>query len=341
MLPIPGRDPLVVEVARAQQSAILAREESVLRGMAERWLRVEQALAAEMTATAAEIAALEASGQPVSAALIRMNERYTRLVYQAHAELSRYVQYAGGQVSAYQAALAAQGVADAAEAIKAVFDGAGIVGAQWDRLPVEAVNMMIGMAGDGTPLEQYLRSIYASSTDGMTQALINGIAQGLNPVETARLMRDGFGMGLNQALNTARTESLRAYRMASLEQYRHSGVVQGWKRVAKHDERTCAGCLFSEGEVYPVAQHFQEHNNGRCTLIPWVTGMEEPSWQTGQAWFQTQDQGTQMSILGSGRYAAWQNGTPLGEMVKRRNDPVWGESFVPTPVAELAIVETP
>jgi len=309
-----------------------------MRSMAEEWVRMELALEAEMMALVAEIEQARLAGKVVDAAAIRQYERYTRLVYQAHGELANYIQYADGTISAYQGELAGQGAAHAAEAIRAVYSQAGVIGEHFDILPVDALKAMIGLAGDGTPLDQYLRRIYGDATDGMMQALIDGIARGLNPVEVARMMRDGFGVGMSHALNTARTESLRAYRAASLEQYRSSGVVMGWKRLAAHDQRTCAGCLFTEGEFYASEEDFQEHNQGRCTAVPVVKGIDEPTWLSGQDWFLRQSDDVQASILGQARFEAWKGGADLDEMVTRVSDPVWGASFVPTPVERLSVI---
>lgn len=337
MLPFsPRPDPLVVQVMRDQKAAVLAQEDAMMRGMANRWLRIEQNLNSEMSAVAGEIQSALKAGQLPDAALVRQNERYGRLVYQVHAELSNYIRYADTTITDRQVDLTGQGIGHAADAIRAVYSQAGMVGEFFDILPVEAVNAMIGLAGDGTPLDRYLRRIYGDATDGLTNALIDGLARGLNPIETARLMRDGFGMGLTHALNTARTETLRAYRFASLEQYRSSGVVSGFKRLAAHDARTCAGCLFTEGQFYESQADFDEHNQGRCTAVPVVKGVDEPTWLSGRDWFLIQPESVQADILGAGRFEAWQKGVSLDAMVTKRNDPVWGGAFVPTPVEKLA-----
>jgi SPP1 gp7 family putative phage head morphogenesis protein len=328
-------DPLVVQVMRDHKAAILAQEESILRAMSGRWVRMEQALEAQMIALAAEIQQALKAGQIPSAALVRQYERYNNLVYQAHAEMKKYIDYANGTISRYQETSIEQGISNATDAIRAVYQDSGMIGSYFDILPKDALQTMIGLAGDGTPLDQYLRRIYGDATDGLTQALIDGLAQGLSPIKIAEDMRDGFGMGLNHALNTARTESSRAYSHSSLEQYRNSGVVNGWKRLAKHDGNTCAGCLFSEGERFDNESEFEEHNQGRCMVVPCVEGIDDPSWTGGQDWFAMQDEETQADILGQGRFEAWQNGASLDNMVKHVVDPVWGGAFVPTPVEEL------
>jgi SPP1 gp7 family putative phage head morphogenesis protein len=328
-------DPLVVQIMRAHKADILAQEEDIMRNLSSRWVRMENSLEAQMTALAAEIQESLKSGQVPSAALIRQHERYARFVYQAHGEMKNFIEYAGENISKYQEISIELGITNASDAIRAVYQQAGMIGSYFDILPKGALETLIGLAGDGTPLSQYLRRIYGDATDGLLQALIDGLAQGMNPAKIAEMMRDGFGMGLNHALNTARTESLRAYSHASLEQYRNSGVVNGWKRLARHDGNTCAGCLFSEGERFDNEAEFEEHNQGRCMAVPCVEGIDDPIWTSGKDWFEAQDEETQRSILGQGRYDAWQNGASLDDMVTRVSDPVWGGAFVPTPVEQL------
>lgn len=328
-------DPLVVQVLREHKAQLLAQEENTMRAMADRWVRMEETLESQMIALAAEIAQAQETGTVVDAALLRRYDRYSKLVYQAHAEMNRFIKFADGTINQSQENLVGLGIDHAAEAIRSVYSEAGVIGARFDILPRNALQALVGLAGDGTPLDQYLRRIYGDATDGLTQALIDGLAKGLNPVEIARQMRDGFGMGLNHALNTARTETLRAYREASREQYRSSGVVSGWKRLALHDGRACAGCLFTEGEFYENEVAFQEHNQGRCMLVPAVEGIEVPTWVSGKDWFLQQSDEVQASILGQGRFEAWKGGASLEKMVTRVYDPVWGASFIPTPVGNL------
>lgn len=330
-------DPLVVQVLRQHKAEILIQEESVMREMAKRWARMEASLEAQMIAVAAEIQKTMAAGQMVDVALLYKYERYSKLVYQAQLEMNVYIKFADVTIGQSQERLVGLGIDHAVEAIRSVYSQAGVIGVGFNILPKSALEMMIGLAGNGSPLFQYLQNIYGDSVVGLTQALIDGLAEGLDPFDIAKNMRDGFGMGLNSAINTARTETLRAYRAASLDQYRSSGVVSGWKRLAAHDDRTCAGCLFTEGEFYLNEEDFQEHNQGRCSAVPVVMGVDEPTWTSGKDWFLQQNDETQAGILGQGRFEAWKKGTGLDDMVTRKVDPVWGASFVPTPISQLTV----
>jgi hypothetical protein len=209
-----------------------------------------------------------------------------------------------------------------------VYTGAGVIGAHFNVLNAGAVEAMIGLAGDGKPLMNYLSDIYPTSVDGITNTLVDGVVQGWGAEKLGRELRDSFGMGLQQAMNTGRTEGLRAYRSASLMEYKESGVVSGYKRLSAHDERVCAGCLFMDGREVEGLELFDEHNKGRCTAVPCVEGLEKPEWTAGTEWFEGQNESVQESILGMGNFESWKNGAALDEMVLRREDPVWGGSYV-------------
>lgn len=329
------QDSQVIEQLRAYKAQLLAGENSLMEEMAARWVQAENALVSDINALVLEMTQLEQSGQAVTQGQLARMERYQRLMFQVRAQSSQYVAWAGDKITAQQAQTAELGLIQATHAIKGVYYAAGAVSPAFDQLPVDAIESMIGLAGDGSPLTDYLRKMYGESANGITQALIDGLVKGVGPADVAQMMIDGFGVGLQTAMNTARTETLRAYRLSSLMQYDASGVVSGYKRLAAHDGRSCIGCLFTEGEFYESLDEFDEHNQGRCTTVPVVKGVNAPTWLSGADWFETQNEETQQSILGSGRFDAWKNGTALSDMVKRVRDPVWGGAFIPMPVNEL------
>ena len=333
----PSNDPEVVQVIRKHKAALLLRERAQMRGMAKAWLEIEAALEGHISALTLEIQAMIEAGQSVSQAKILRLQRYRSLLAQTRVEISKYVEYASDLITSGQAELTQLAIQHAAEAIQVSYQAAGLVGASFDVLPVSAVEAMVGLAGDGSTLKTYLKQVYPNAAEGMTKALIDGIARGKNPRVTAQAMRDGLGLGLNQALNVARTEQLRVYRETSRMQYESSGVVEGYKRISARDERVCAACLMADdGTIYPLTQPFEEHPQGRCTMVPVVSGLEEVTWTSGAEWFESQTPAVQETILGQGHYEAWQEGQfTLTELVTRRYDETWGGSLVVTPLNKL------
>lgn len=324
-------DSEVVRVMRQFKRDLLASERAQMEEMAQRWLAVERRLSDQMQALAHEMDGIKRDGGTVSRELLFNNVRYRELLVQLTDELEGYTGYAERTIEARQGQLARLGIKHAESAITTQGVRAG-----FNRLPVEAVTHLVGMSGDGAPLRNLLVASWPVSAERMTQELINGVALGYNPRKTARMMAHG-ARGSQQRMEViARTEQLRTYRSASLESYRTSQVVRGYKRLATHDRRTCAACLMDDGTFYELDEEMPEHPAGRCAMIPAVEGVAMPTWKQGQEWFEEQSADVQKDILGKGRYYHWQNGDyELEELVTVKPNATWGDSLQVTPLREL------
>ncbi len=302
-----------------------------MQQMARRWLQVERALDGNLNALAERMATLTRDGGTVTTGMIYQEERYRSLIVQLRDELGGYSDYAERTIADRQAQLARLGIVHAEESI-----GAQGIRAGFNRLPVEAVENLVGLAGDGSPLRQLLVSTWPDAAEGLTQALIRGVALGYNPRKVARDMARGSTRSLDRMMTIARTEQLRVYREANLQSYIASGVVENYLRLATHDNRVCPMCLLLEGTVYPLNVTMPSHPNCRCTLVPNVRGVPTPQWVKGQTWLVAQPEATQRSILGSGRYDAWQAGRfSLEDVVQVVPNEIWGDTLRATPLREL------
>lgn len=330
-------DPLVVLVMRKFKADLFSKEKEQVQVMTRRWLSMEQALGGSFEALAQQIAELRAAGEDIPRWKLVKLARYQSLLAQVKAEIRQYNTFAAQEIAATQLELAGIGIENAADAIRASYAGFGRVAGAFDVLPVRAVEFMVGNAGDGSPLEKLLRASYEDSVDGITNELVKAITLGINPRETARAMANGFGVGLDRALNIARTEQLRVYRESSRMAYQQSGVVSGYKRLSARDTRVCPACLFGDdGRLYDLGTPFEEHPQGRCTPVPVVIGLPAVTWQDGSSWFVTQPETVQMSILGRGRFEAWQDGQfNLADVVSRRENETWGAALVPASLHDL------
>ena len=316
---------------RSHKAALLRGERMHLREMARRWLGVEARLMGHMDALAQAMTTVAADGGTVSTGMLWNEVRYRTLLVQLTQELERYTDYADRSISARQGQLARLGIRQSTEAIATQGIRAG-----FNRLPVAAVQNLVGLSGAGTPLRNLIVASWPLAADGLTQALINGVALGYNPRKTARMMAQGATGSLNRMMNISRTETMRVYRTASLDNYRASGVVSGYKRLCSHDSRVCPACLSDEGALYELDEQMPEHPSGRCVAIPVVEGVPQPRWLAGQDWLQQQDVETQQSILGPGRYAAWAAGAfGLADMARVVPNAIWGPSLQVVPLQEL------
>ncbi len=325
--------PLIVDTMTSFRASILRREAEQMARMALAWRNVEQALMAEMELVASDVLERQAAGLTINRWRIERMARYQALLRDTRIQLLQYGEMAEREIISAQRVLAELGIDHASTLIRMA---AGSVDLGFDRLVPAAVENMVGLAGDGSPLATLLRDAFGDGVSSMTDELIRSTALGISPRLTAQRMRQGVRVGLNRSLTIARSEQLRVYRTASQAAYTASGVVSGYKRIATKDSRTCLGCLMADGRLYPVSEPFPSHPSCRCALIPNVKGMKPVTWQLGPDWFRQQDAATQRQMMGPGKYAAWQAGKfDLDQLVTVKRDDAWGDSVQVTPLREL------
>lgn len=325
--------PLVVDVINAHRAGLLARESAQMAEQARRWLGVERALQAQIEALALELA--QNPGTATMGQLAR-SRRYQALLQQTQDELRKYSDYMDSSVTAGQRNMISTAIQHSATNVNAIATEAQI-SVPFNRLPVSAVENMVGLAGDGSPLRAVLNDAARVGPDAMAQELVNGIALGRNPIAVARrAIRMGLGQSFTRMQTIARTEQLRVYRQTTLMSYENSRIVTGYTRISARDSRVCPACLMADGRTYPVGYGFDQHPNCRCSLLPRLASVQPVQYQTGQQWFAQQPEATQRQILGAGRFEAWRDGrASLDDMVTRIDNPTWGGSLHPTRVRDL------
>jgi hypothetical protein len=183
--------------------------------------------------------------------------------------------------------------------------------------------------------------------------IVRGIATGSNPRQTAsRIMKGaegGFNGGLSRALTISRTETLDAHRAAAAESHAaNADVLGGWVWLTDLSLRTCPACLGMSGTEHPLSEPGPlGHPNCRCSRMPrtktWaelgIEGMDEPASSAPDAgdWFAGQDEQTQRSILGAGRYDAWKRGDyPMTAWAVRKPNPEWRPSYQTSPLPKAS-----
>lgn len=201
--------------------------------------------------------------------------------------------------------------------------------AVWLRRPNQrAIEMLLGAASDGSPL----LDVFASATNGQAESLARLLAQnvalGINPRVTARQMHHQLGVAAVRAQTIARTETLRAYRAASLMTMQaNDDVLDGWIRVEACDRRTCAACFALHGRFYRLDESPDEHINGRMTLVPKVKGTTNTI-APGIDRFAALSPDVQRGVLGHAAYEAYRDGAfVLNDLVGRTHSDQWGTSI--------------
>lgn len=324
----------IVRQAEAFKRQLARSTAATERYMARQWLTVEQELAERIRAVAKAAKDAQDRGEDVTEATLWRLDRYQELQNATQGEIDRYLNRQEANIEGWTRDRAEQGRDEAIGLIKAA--KSPYADAMFARLPVEAIEYMAGTLHPGTPLHNLLAKGYPLAQQGMRDALLKAVAAGDNPRTTARKMRDGLGAGFDRALLISRTEQMRAYRLTSVQTYRDSGVVEGFKRLAARNARTCMACLASDGEVFRLEQEFTDHPNGRCTAVPAVIGAPPLSWETGQDWFQKQGKATQRDMMGARYFEEWARGAfSLGDLRSTTHNRTWGDSPQVTPLGQI------
>ena len=330
---MPEPDSEVVKVLRQFRTRMNALDETLMRDMGLRWLQIERALDREINSLVNEMLRRQAEGEVITQQMIWKSERYQILKSQMQAEIRKYNKdFAAEIIANTQARAALIGIDAAQGALTSSYPSP--ISAAFNKINLSAVESMIGFAGDGSPLRLLLAKDYPVAVDGLLNALITGLSSGQSSLQIAKAMNNGMGMGMDRAMLIARTETQRAYRMGSVEQYRQSGVVTGFMRLVQKSG-ACFACLMLDGEEFDVASELDDHPRGRCTAIPIVRGVPPPTWDKGPDWFLNQDEARQRAILGNTRFEMWKNGTPLQSFGHKIHNPIWGASPAVVPIKDL------
>lgn len=305
---------------------------AMVRVYGESWREVRS----QITETVNEIQELEQSGEKVLFELEFRRDRSRIIRQQIEQEIARFVEFAESSTVAMQQQAMNMAGEHAEQAVQMALglapDGVDV---SFVRLPRNAVEDLVGLASNGSPLRPLFASIAEGVADNVVDTLATGIALGWNPRTTADLVRHRFSVPLSRAMRIARTETLRAYREANLRNYRNNrDVVTGWIWVAALDTRTCASCWAMHGTSHDLDETLDDHPNGRCTPAPKTKSWRElgydvpdrrPEIRTGAEVFENLEPEAKQAILGKAGYAAYAAGAvSLSDFVGRKRNRQWG-----------------
>jgi len=220
------------------------------------------------------------------------------------------------------------------------------LGSSWTRLPDEQLQAFVGFAGDGSPLAVLFDSIPQVTTDAMQMALVQGISLGEGPRTVARRVRKAADIGRYRAETIARTEMIRSAREAQRQLYTENYAVQGYRRQATQDARTCLACLALSGTLHKTDEIMPSHVNCRCVMVPetlsWaeITGDSSipdtrPAMATPDRILAGLSESDKLAIMGASRYALYAEGLPLSDMVTVVPNADWGPTTRVRPLKEL------
>lgn len=218
----------------------------------------------------------------------------------------------------------------------------------WAVLAPEQVYAMYGFTDPQGPLYAMLKGQFGKAVaKQLREALLRGYIRGMNPRRIARLMAEAKGVGLDWALNAARTACLWSYRTASnLNYLRNSHVVKGWLWYAQLDDRVCLSCVNQHGSEHPLSEILADHHRGRCTPLPitrtyaelGIDG-DEPkrlSVKRGEDWFRGLPALRQRGMMGPAMYAAWRDQAfDFSQLSRVYNDKIYGRMIRQASLKEI------
>jgi pyrroloquinoline quinone (PQQ) biosynthesis protein C len=215
------------------------------------------------------------------------------------------------------------------------------------------INAIMGANRVGSPLFDLFSSFGPMAAKEASKALVTGVTLGMSPKQIAPMVRQALDVPRWKALSIAKTETFRAYRQATVENYRaNSHVVDTWIWFCSLSVNSCAACIAMHGTEHSLEETLDEHVNGSCSMIPrtksWedilgpygidTSGLEDTraSIERGTDWFEKQSEATQRNILGSSKYDAWSSGAfAFSDVVGHSEHKDWGGSIYEKPLKAL------
>jgi hypothetical protein len=153
--------------------------------------------------------------------------------------------------------------------IDSVEQSVALMTINFGRLRFDAVNNMIGLTSEGTPLYKLFEASYRDNLDKLVNTMIQGTALNYGPDKMARLLAQNMDGNLSRALTIARTESLNLMRLTSSEAMKASQIVASKTRIEQSD--CCDDCADEDGKVYDLDDDSEFHPNCRGT---WIANVE-------------------------------------------------------------------
>jgi len=356
--------PDIIRVSEQFKAMLEAREASAFASMSDAYIQIERQLITEY-----ELLLREATEKGLTWGRTIRLQRYKDLQRQLFAEQERYAQYvaqviANEQTAAINLALEESYRLTDVAAQRKTPELAAELMTQWNRIPFDALEAMVGFAGDGSPLMPAMVERFGSElAPTVNQTLQQGLALGWHPTKIVRKLRSTLDSGLlGNALTWARTETIRASREAGRRSYEaNPHIVKGWVRKSANMLTTCAACIALDGTFYPrnadgSIPAMADHPNGKCAMLPEtasysdILGVDVPEGTvgpydigdipTGRQYIEGLPEAQQRAYFdrefGKGGYDAWKAGKFGWDDVPTLNESgAWGNSWTVKPKGKL------
>jgi len=347
----------ILEAANRFKLALLRGNDKALAEMSRTYIKAWKRLAPQFERITRMIAEAELAGEPVSPNWIMRQKRYRELMISCEEEIMRYTRYAAAMVGDQQRFALSRGIKDSKRLMQLSL---GLepsdmermrVRVTWNQVPEEAIKNIVGFLSDGSPISYKFAGLAPEVSQGIKDTLSSGITMGWNPRKIASEIERVYKGALGNTLLTCRTETMRAYRTASMENYRaNSDVVSGWVWMSAKQPNTCAACWAMDGTFHMLDEELVDHPGGRCVAVP-VTkpyselfpgakliGVRETKtkpWDPTPE-FEKLSERDKRQVLGWSRYKLYKDGKlSLRDLAVKERSRSWGDHYRPKTVKEI------
>ncbi len=322
-----------LDLAKSYKRDVLTRERADASQLVDYYGSIYRQLKASLSELNLEIESAKLQGEEISPGWLYQRYRFLSLLAQVEEQVGKFSFALERGVRDSQSALGALAVSHAEALTLTGLDGK--LQASFTRLPVGAIEELVGNLHDGTPLRKLLDELGSEASAKVRHALVSGVALGHGPRKLASGMRDALGGSLTRALLISRQETLRAYRESSRRTYEaNAELLQGWMWLSARSARTCAACWAQDGKIFPVTTPMASHISCRCTMVPITIG-SSVSFGKGSDLFAGLSEEEQREVLGDGGFEAYKAGAKLDDFVKVKRSRTWGDAYVTRPLSEV------
>jgi hypothetical protein len=311
----------ISEVAQAFREKLLANERTEISRLVGSYRKVEQRILKRLE----DLAGLSTQ-KPLTVGQLYEQQRLQMFQAQVEQEITAWTKDFGGNLETQQQKSMVLG----AEASEQLMQQTGLSKAQMAPFlstnPTFVEQSVALTQGAGSPLRALLRKIAPDTASAAGEALIQGVATGINPRKTAKKVQEALGTSLTRALVISRTETVRSFRYGQTVTFQENAdVLAGWRWSCTLSLRTCGSCLAMNGTFHSIEETLHDHPNGRCVMIPRPKGLPEPELPDSKAWFDALSEADQRTILSTRTLEAYRSGKiPWGGWVEQKVNPKWG-----------------
>jgi hypothetical protein len=254
--------PTLEEFLKKHYDERVRREEKTIRQLLREYARLDKALGrvyAEFERTL-DAARGDAATRRVPVSWLHKNKRLKGLLDAVRAELGKFGGKASTIIERSQADEIESRKTEAAELLKLFFE------IKRAKIPPSGPQNGPGRMGDGSKLTDYFHKKLGQLVEGrVRRAAVNSVIA--ESGKAAKKLKAAHGIVLNRALTTARTETMRVGRAASLGIYARNGF-EWWIWHAQLSPKTCGYCRKMHGTRHRIGAIVMSHPRCRCTEIP-------------------------------------------------------------------------